>query len=119
MVKARSRPRVRNSVDGTLFGEPISEPLRYLLGQYPFPAALNEFQLRRIRASKNARSVFEKGTVLFHEGDLPKGVCIVLGGPGETLPTFEFDGPVKFCGSPWAFQCKRYSGYGSWTPWPQ
>jgi CRP-like cAMP-binding protein len=75
MVDARSQPSVPNAVE-TLFGQ----ALQHLLGQYPIPARLSEYQLRHFRASKNARTVFEKGTVLFREGELPRGVCVVLGG---------------------------------------
>jgi len=77
MVHAISRHK---SADETLLGQPLSEPLRHLLGQYPVPARLTESQLRHVRASKNARSVFEKGAILFREGELPRGVCIVLAG---------------------------------------
>jgi hypothetical protein len=69
---------VKSSADVTLFGQPISEPLSHLLGQYPVPARVTESHLQRVRASDNARSVFEKGTILFREGELPHGVCIVL-----------------------------------------
>lgn len=61
---------------GTLFGQPIAEPLRHLVGQ---PARLNEYHLRRLSASKKAKS-FGKGRILFKEGELPNGVYVVLSG---------------------------------------
>jgi CRP/FNR family transcriptional regulator, cyclic AMP receptor protein len=80
MVNTGARRKIPPSAAETLFGQSISEPLRHLLGQYPIPARPTEYQLRRVRASKNARSMFEKGTILFREGELPRGACIVLAG---------------------------------------
>lgn len=76
MANARLRQRFPKSDGETLFGQ----PLQHLLGQYPVPARLSECHLRLFRASKNARGVFEKGTILFRQGELPRGVCVVLAG---------------------------------------
>lgn len=75
-------PRARTDGQGTLstlFGQPIAEPLRHLVGQYPLPARLNEFHLRRLRTSKKVR-LFPKGTILFEQGELPAGTFIILEG---------------------------------------
>jgi CRP-like cAMP-binding protein len=65
--------------EGTLFGLPIAEPLRHLVGQYPYPARLNEHHVRRFQVSKKAKS-YRKGTMLFEQGQKPDGVYIVLDG---------------------------------------
>jgi CRP-like cAMP-binding protein len=69
----RSLPK---SDGGLLFGR----PLQHLLGQYPLPARLSESHLRHFRTSKHARSLLGKGTILFREGELPRGVCVILSG---------------------------------------
>lgn len=66
-------------VPGTLFGEAIAEPLRHLIGQYPVPGRLNEYHLRRFRASNKARQ-FANGSILFEEGELPAGVFVIVDG---------------------------------------
>jgi CRP/FNR family transcriptional regulator, cyclic AMP receptor protein len=75
-ISQRSAPK---SVDGTLFGQPVSEPLRYLVGRYPFPARLNQQQLRQLQHSGRAKWI-GKGEILFREGELPRALCIVLEG---------------------------------------
>ncbi len=84
----------------TVFGQPIAEPLRHFVGRYPYPARLNEFHLRRLRASNRAK-LFGKGSVLFEEGTLPSGAFVVVEGrvkesltssQGKTL-VFGFFGP--------------------------
>lgn len=64
---------------GTLFGQPIAEPLRHLIGQYPAPGRLSESHLRRFKASNRAKE-FTKGSILFEQGELPRGVFVVLDG---------------------------------------
>lgn len=66
-------------VPGTLFGEPIAEPLRQLIGQYPVPGRLNEYHLRRFRVSNRAKTI-ANGRILFEEGDIPGGVFVILEG---------------------------------------
>jgi CRP-like cAMP-binding protein len=68
-----------NEAEGTLFGLPIAEPLRHLIGHYPYPARLNEHHVRRLHASKKART-YQKGTLLFEQGQKPGGAYIVLDG---------------------------------------
>ncbi len=63
----------------TLFGAPIGEPLRYLPGQYPYAARLNQNHIRRLKASAKIR-VFEQGNPLFREGELCRGAFVVLEG---------------------------------------
>lgn len=65
--------------EGTLLGLPIAEPLRHLVGQYPYPARLNEHHVRRFQAAKKGRT-YRKGTMLFEEGRRPEGVHVVLDG---------------------------------------
>jgi len=63
----------------TLFGQFLAEPLRHLIGQYPFPARLSEHWLRRCIASSKAKRVC-KGTLLFQEGTIPDEVIVLLEG---------------------------------------
>lgn len=63
----------------TLFGQPVAEPLRHLIGQYPYPARLNEYHLRRLCALKKAR-LYPKGSVLFEEAAPSVGAFVVLDG---------------------------------------
>jgi len=64
---------------GTLFGEPIIDPLGHLSSRYPFPASLNERYVANLRASNVGKS-FSKGAILFEEGEKPTGIYVVLEG---------------------------------------
>ena len=79
MADARSPRKIPKTVGGTLFGQPIVEPLNYLPGRYPFPAQLKARQLRQLQESHKARWI-GRGEILFREGELPRAVCIVLEG---------------------------------------
>jgi CRP-like cAMP-binding protein len=63
----------------TLFGLAIAEPLRHLIGQYPYPARLNEHHVQRFQAAKKGKR-YCKGTMLFEQGQKPEGVYIILDG---------------------------------------
>jgi CRP-like cAMP-binding protein len=73
-------PGLANSTaQATLFGQSIAEPLRHLIGQYPYPARLNEYHLRRLCALKKAK-LYPKGSVLFEEAAPSVGAFVVLDG---------------------------------------
>lgn len=67
---------------GTLFGQPVMDPLGHLNAHYPFPACLNEHHLAKLKTSNLGRS-FPKGAILFREGEKPTGVYVVLEGSAK------------------------------------
>ena len=79
-MQRRSKQRhFRRRKAGTLFGEPVIDPLGHLSARYPFPARLNEHYLAKLRAS-NIGTSFSKGTILYQEGEKTTGVYVVLEG---------------------------------------
>ncbi|MFZ0737174.1 MAG: Crp/Fnr family transcriptional regulator [Candidatus Acidiferrales bacterium] len=79
MQKLSKQRHLRSRREGTLFGQPIEEPLGYLSARYPFPARLNERYVAKLKAS-NVGTTSSKGAILFEEGEKPTGVYIVLEG---------------------------------------
>lgn len=71
--------RFRGRKAGTLFGEPIIDPLGHLSAHYPFPARLNDHYLAKLKTSNHGTS-FSKGTVLYEEGEASTGVYVILEG---------------------------------------
>jgi len=79
-MQQRSRQgRFRRRKTGSLFGEPIRDPLGHLSAHYPFPARLNEHYVAKLRAS-NVGLSFSKGAILYEEGEKSTGVYVVLDG---------------------------------------
>jgi CRP-like cAMP-binding protein len=79
MPRRSKQRRFRRRKTGTLFGEPVIDPLGHLSARYPFPARLNEHYLAKLRASKIGTS-FSKGAILYEEGEKTTGVYVVLEG---------------------------------------
>jgi CRP/FNR family transcriptional regulator len=67
---------------GTLFGQPVTDPLGHLDSHYPFPACLNKRHLARLKTSNLARFL-PKGAILFREGERSTGVYVVLEGSAK------------------------------------
>jgi CRP-like cAMP-binding protein len=81
---ACTNPALRRTLKGgdlfaTLFGAATGEPFRYLPAQYPYAARLNQHHIRRLKASAKT-TVFEQDSMLFQEGELCRGVFVVLEG---------------------------------------
>ncbi len=79
MQRRSQQRRFRGTKAGTLFGEPIIDPLGHLSARYPFPARLNDHYVARLQAS-NVGVSFSRGAILFEAGDEPTGVYVVLEG---------------------------------------
>jgi CRP/FNR family transcriptional regulator len=79
MQRRSKQRRFRRRKSGTLFGEPVIDPLGHLSARYPFPARLNEHYLAKLRAS-NIGTSFSKGAILYQEGEKTTGVYVVLEG---------------------------------------
>ena len=79
MQRRSKQRRFRRRKAGTLFGEPVIDPLGHLGARYPFPARLNEHYLAKLRAS-NIGTSFSKGAILYQEGEKTTGVYVVLEG---------------------------------------
>ncbi len=80
----QSRFRIRKA--GTLFGEPVIDPLGHLSAHYPFPARLNDRYLARLKAS-NIGTSLPKGAILYEEGEKTTGVYVVLEGRAKLSVT--------------------------------
>src|ERR1035438_3142634 len=78
-MQRRSKQRFRRRKAGTLFGEPVIDPLGHLSARYPFPARLNEHYLAKLRAT-NIGTSFSKEAILYEEGEKTAGVYVVLEG---------------------------------------
>jgi CRP-like cAMP-binding protein len=78
MERRAKRQRLRHR-NGSLFGEPIINPLVHLSAHYPFPARLSEHYLAKLNGSNIGKS-YCKGAMLFEEGDKPAGVFVILEG---------------------------------------
>ncbi len=90
---------------GTLFGEPIVDPLAHLSAHYPFPARLNDRYMAKLKTS-NHSAAFSKGAILYEEGERSTGVYVILegraklsvnSGQGKTL-VLGFFGPGTILG---------------------
>ena len=79
MQRRSKQRRFRGRKAGTLFGEPIIDPLGHLSAHYPFPARLNDHYLAKLKTSNNGKS-FSKGAVLYEEGEASTGVYVILEG---------------------------------------
>jgi CRP/FNR family cyclic AMP-dependent transcriptional regulator len=79
MPRRSSHPIIPAGYTGTLFGEPLIDPLGHLSAEYPFPARLNERYVARLKAS-NIGTSLTKSAILYEEGEKPTGVYVVLEG---------------------------------------
>lgn len=79
MQRRSKQRRFRGRKAGTLFGEPIVDPLGHLSAHYPFPARLNDHYLAKLKTSNHGTS-FSKGAILYEEGEKSTGVYVILGG---------------------------------------
>ena len=59
MQRRSKQRRFRRRKAGTLFGEPVIDPLGHLSARYPFPARLNEHYLAKLRASNIGTSFWK------------------------------------------------------------
>ena len=79
MQRHSKQRRFRGRKAGTLFGEPIKDPLGHLSARYPFPARLNDRYVAKLKASKVGIS-FSKGRFCSRRAMKPTGVYVVLEG---------------------------------------
>jgi CRP/FNR family transcriptional regulator, cyclic AMP receptor protein len=79
MQRCSKQQRFRGRKAGTLFGEPIVDPLGHLSAHYPFPARLNDRYLAKLKLS-NHWTAFSKGGIVYEEGERSTGVYVILEG---------------------------------------
>lgn len=80
----------------TLFQEPATDVIGHLSAHHPFPAALTEGYVHKLKALKLG-SRFPAGSILFGQGEEPAGVYVVLEGHA-TLSVTSAGGKTLFLG---------------------
>ena len=87
MQRCSKERRFRGRKAGTLFGEPIIDPLGHLSAHYPFPARLNDHYVAKLKTSNHWDIIFQGGGSIRGRGSVHR--CLRhLGGTRQAFRQF-------------------------------